>query len=350
VFSRGSDVQNVVVDTSTPLPLKIGFNFSTIQTMAQYAIMRFSKQKGGGARGLEAHHERQKEQYASNPDIDPAKSKNNFHIVKPTKYYRLEVNDRITAAGCRTRKDSTRFVDTLITASPAFFKGKKRDEIRLFFETAHDFISQKVGKENIFTAVVHLDEKTPHMHLCFTPITPDKRLSAKDILGNRVQLSKWQDEFHAHMVKKYPDLERGESSRKTGRRHIPTRIFKQAAKLTRQAAQITAELDGINPLNAGKKRDSALALLHKWFPSMENFEGEIKKYKKTINQMAADNTELKEKVKEADSGKFARNMENAKLQSQILELQKFVDTIPPDLYNLLKAEQKQRKQQRGQDI
>ena len=37
--------------------------------MAQHAILRFEKHKGNPARPLEAHHERQKEQYASNPDI-----------------------------------------------------------------------------------------------------------------------------------------------------------------------------------------------------------------------------------------------------------------------------------------
>ena len=41
--------------------------------MAQHAILRFEKHKGNPARPLEAHHERQKEQYASNPDIDTAK-------------------------------------------------------------------------------------------------------------------------------------------------------------------------------------------------------------------------------------------------------------------------------------
>ena len=51
--------------------------------MPQYAILRFAKHKGSPARPLEAHHERQKEKYASNPDIDTAKSKYNFHIVKP---------------------------------------------------------------------------------------------------------------------------------------------------------------------------------------------------------------------------------------------------------------------------
>ncbi len=49
--------------------------------MAQHAILRFEKHKGNPARPLEAHHERQKEQYASNPDIDTSRSKYNFHIL-----------------------------------------------------------------------------------------------------------------------------------------------------------------------------------------------------------------------------------------------------------------------------
>ena len=38
--------------------------------MAQHAILRFEKRKAGPAGALEAHHERTKGQYASNPDID----------------------------------------------------------------------------------------------------------------------------------------------------------------------------------------------------------------------------------------------------------------------------------------
>ena len=78
------------------------------------------------------------------------------------------------------------------------------------------------------SAVVHMDEKTPHLHLTFVPLTKDNRLCAKEIIGNRANLTKWQDDFHAYMVEKYPDLERGESASKTGRKHIPTRLFKQA--------------------------------------------------------------------------------------------------------------------------
>ena len=68
--------------------------------MAQHAILRFEKHKGNPARPLEAHHERQKEQYASNPDIDTSRSKYNFHIVKPEgRYYHFIQSrmDRYTA-------------------------------------------------------------------------------------------------------------------------------------------------------------------------------------------------------------------------------------------------------------
>ena len=70
-------------------------------------------------------------------------------------------------------------------------------------------------------------------HLTFVPLTKDNRLCAKEIIGNRANLTKWQDDFHAYMVEKYPDLERGESASKTGRKHIPTRLFKQEVHLSK---------------------------------------------------------------------------------------------------------------------
>ena len=295
--------------------------------MAQHAILRFEKHKGNPARPLEAHHERQKEQYASNPDIDTSRSKYNFHIVKPEGRYYHFIQNRIEQAGCRTRKDSTRFVDTLVTASPEFFKGKSPKEIQAL-------------RENIVSAVVHMDEKTPHLHLTFVPLTKDNRLCAKEIIGNRANLTKWQDDFHAYMVEKYPDLERGESASRTGRKHIPTRLFKQAVSLSRQARAIEATLDGINPLNAGKKKEEALSMLKKWFPQMENFSGQLKKYKVTINDLLAENEKLEARAKASEKGKMKDTMERAKLKSELDNLQRLVDRIPPDILAELKRQQR----------
>jgi hypothetical protein len=307
--------------------------------MAQYAIMRFAKQKGGfGA--LEAHHERTKQKYASNPDINTERSKYNFHIIKPNTSYRKESDSRIESAGCRTRKDSVRFIDTIITASPIFFKGKKREEVRQFFQTAVEFLSKKIGSGNIFSAVVHMDEKTPHMHLCFTPITKDGRLSAKDIIGNRVQLTKWQDAFFTHMVKTYPDIERGESASRTGRRHIPMRVFKQSVRLTRQAAVITEALNSINLLNAGKKRDEILTMLQKFFPGMENFETQVKKYKREFARLEKSNAALAEKAKAGEHTGIKRELDRNKLQSDYDHLLRFVDSLPEDIKQQARLPQK----------
>lgn len=49
--------------------------------MPKYANLRFEKHKGHPAAPLEAHHERQKEKYVSNPDIDTERTKYNFHIA-----------------------------------------------------------------------------------------------------------------------------------------------------------------------------------------------------------------------------------------------------------------------------
>ena len=53
---------------------------------------------------------------------DGEKYKYNFHLVKPPSKYRAESERQIAVAGCRTRKDSIRIIETLFTASPEFFK------------------------------------------------------------------------------------------------------------------------------------------------------------------------------------------------------------------------------------
>ena len=70
--------------------------------MAQHAILRFEKHKGNPARPLEAHHERQKEQYASNPDIDTSRSKYNFYIVKPEGF----LIQRLSCVGTECSRDT----------------------------------------------------------------------------------------------------------------------------------------------------------------------------------------------------------------------------------------------------
>ena len=309
--------------------------------MAQHAILRFTKHKAGPAGALEAHHERKKDQYASNPDIDTEKSKYNFHIIQPDKKYRQEINDRIKAAGCRTRRDSTMFIDALITASPEYFEGRSRKEIEAYFTEAVAFMEKKIGRGNIFSAVVHMDEKTPHLHLCFTPITEDGRLSAKEILGNRAQLSRWQDEFHAHMKNTVPVLKRGESSLVTKRKHIPTWLFKQSVSLIKQQKAIEQAISEITMMNAGKKKEEALALLDRYFPRLEAHLGQVKKYQATIDYLTQENAGLKEKV--ADQTNIRKRLEAEQLKRENERLRELVAKIPPEIREQLQNRAKVKK-------
>ena len=303
---------------------------------AQYAIMRFAKYKGPEIGNIEAHNERTKEKYASNPDVDTSRSKYNFHLVKPPGKYRAESERQIAAAGCRTRKDSIRMIETLFTASPEFFKGKKRAEIRVFFEEALHFLEQHQSKETIISAVVHMDEKTPHMHLSFVPLTADGRLSVKEIVGNKKKLTQWQDRFWEHMVKKYPDLEPGESASQTGRDHIPPRLFKEAVHLNRLKEQIMAILNDTNPFNKKAKLDELEALLGKYVPGAEALRTKLKKHDAAYKTLTAENAALEKQLGTVSKESVRKKLEiNEKLR-ELDELHRMVDSIPPEILQAAK--------------
>ena len=305
---------------------------------AQYAIMRFAKYKGPEIGNIEAHNERTKEKYASNPDVDTSRSKYNFHLVKPPGKYRAESERQIAAAGCRTRKDSIRMIETLFTASPEFFKGKKRAEIRVFFEEALHFLEQHQSKETIISAVVHMDEKTPHMHLSFVPLTADGRLCAKEIVGNKKKLTQWQDRFWEHMVKKYPDLERGESASETGRDHIPPRVFKEMTRLTKQKAKLEELLAGVNAFNAKGKAAEIGAFLDKYIPTVEQMHTTLKKYNTAFTATTAENKKLKKKTEQlaqsldkATKESTLKKLADAKLHRDYEDAVAVLDRIPKEV-------------------
>ena len=311
----------------------------------QYAILRFAKYKGPTVSRIEAHNERTKETYASNPDIKTDLSKHNFHPVIPQGKYRDISNRIIRESGCRVRKDSVTAVEVLITASPEFFEGKKPRDVKEFFDHALNFMKAKQDAATYISAVVHVDEKTPHMHLCFVPITSDGRLSAKEIIGNKKQLTQWQDEVWSYMVKKYPDFERGESASLTGRTHIPPRLFKQAARLNWQKDKLIHLLSEMNPLNAKTKSKEIAILLDEYIPGVEELMTKLKKTSKAAKEMRREITDLKKEVNSSKASTL-RQLELEKkvqelddLQHMVEVLQQTMDAIPAEILAMYKEPQ-----------
>ena len=192
------------------------------------------------------------------------------------------------------------------------------------------------SKDTIISAVVHMDEKTPHMHLSFVPLTADKRLSAKEIVGNKKKLTQWQDRFWEHMVKKYPDLERGESASQTGRNHIPPRVFKEAVHLNRLKEQIMVILNDSNPFNKKSKAEELETLLDKYVPGVEALRTKLKKYDAAYKALTAENAALEKQLGTASKESVRKKLEiNEKLR-ELDGLHRMVDGIPPEILHAAK--------------
>ena len=188
------------------------------------------------------------------------------------------------------------------------------------------------------------------MHLCFVPITADGRLSAKDIVGNKKKLTQWQDEYWSYMVKKYPDLERGESASETGRTHLPPRIFKQATKMHRLEQKLRELLSSINPMNAKRVREEILKILDEYIPGVGELMTKTKALKRSEKELLGEIAALK---KEANASKPSvqrllelerKVQEQEELQRTIASLQQTLTAIPPEIiaeYNEPESERKE---------
>ena len=69
----------------------------------------------------------------------------------------------------------------VVGSDKTFFDKLGKMQRYMFFEHCAKFFTERYGKENIISAVVHLDETTPHMHLNLMPITSDGRLCSKQL-------------------------------------------------------------------------------------------------------------------------------------------------------------------------
>ena len=176
------------------------------------------------------------------------------------------------------------------------------------------------------------------MHLSFVPLTADGRLCAKEIIGNKKKLTQWQDRFWEHMVKKYPDLERGESASKTGRDHIPPRVFKEMTRLTKQKAKLEELLSGVNAFNAKGKAAEIGAFLDKYIPAVEQMHTTLKKYNTAFTVTTAENKKLKKKTEQLEQSldkatqeSTLKKLADAKLHRDYEDAVAVLDRIPKEV-------------------
>lgn len=151
--------------------------------MGNFAILRTQKLKTvQDIAGAGSHVYRLRD----TPNADPDKINYSLKETRSNQLHKI-VNERIEESGAKTRKDSVRAIEFLLTASPDFFKDNDNEKLKVWARENMKWLNKNYGSANVVSAVLHLDEATPHIHAHVVPITPDGRLSAKDYIGGTRQ-------------------------------------------------------------------------------------------------------------------------------------------------------------------
>ena len=190
-----------------------------------YAIIRNEKYTKDEMIGLAPHNERFKKKY-SNKNIDLSKTSQNYHLKLPKentylKEYNRLIKENNLSQG-QLHKNSIYVCEVILTSDNTFFNGIGKKETKRYFQECFKFMTEYkgIGKENILTAVVHLDEETPHMHLVYIPVVNAKdkqgknirKISASEFWKGKDSYKKLQNQFYKYITEKGFDLERGKEN------------------------------------------------------------------------------------------------------------------------------------------
>ena len=209
-----------------------------------YLVCHVQKFKASDVKGMQIHNQRESKNN-KNKDIDPRKTELNHDLHNQQHInYNHKVKDIIKEGYIgekAIRKDAVVMTSTLITSDGEFFKKISPLEQKNFFESAFDKLKDLYGEKNIVSAVVHMDETTPHMHFCSVPLTEQGKLSAK-IIFNRQNLLSLQKELPTYLQSKGFEIQKGEGSEK---KHIEINEFKERT-LKNKSKEIDIKLSELN--------------------------------------------------------------------------------------------------------
>ena len=218
-------------------------NFKEEVKIISYLVCHMEKYHKTDIAPVEQENERDETYQAVNPQIDVTRTGGNYHIVKRQRSYTQFINDKIEALDLPTkvRKDAVLMCSFVVGSDRKFFGGLSPSEQRQFFAECTRFFAERYGECNIISAVVHMDETTPHLHLNLIPIA-NGRLCAKKLF-DRKALTALQTDLYQEVGAKW-NLQRGKEGSQA--KHLDTAEFK-AKKIVEQAhgqaKNIIAEAD-----------------------------------------------------------------------------------------------------------
>ena len=232
-----------------------------------YAIVRNEKLTRSQAQKSAVHNDRKAKNH-SNKEIDISKTHLNYYLKKNELNYVKEfdkLKEKYNLKG-QIRSNSIIICEMIFTSDTEFFNKIGQEETKRYFEESYKFICnyKNLGEKNIISAVVHLDEGTPHMHLVYAPVvhTKDKdgneinKVCCRDFWKGRDSYRNLQNAYYEYITSKEFELQRGLPSEETGRKHETIENFKQITNFenTKKLLEnITLELPKVPEITDIKK-------------------------------------------------------------------------------------------------
>ena len=302
-----------------------------VQGDMSYAIVRNEKLTRAEVNGKGTHNDRKAKNH-TNKDINPTKTHLNYYIKKNELTYTKEFDKYLKENNLKghLRSNSIIMCQMIFTSDQAFFDKIGKKETKRYFDECYKFICsyKNLGEKNIISAVVHLDEGVPHMHLMFVPVvhTKDKdgndidKICARDFWKGRDSYRKLQDAYFNH-VNGF-DLERGMFVEDTDRKHYTVEEYKKITnyentkKVLKEIKLEIPEVPDINEFSKFSiKRDEKILKeiikpkddlikelykdnlsLHKELSKQSKIVDEAVKYQKEREILLADNKSLHSQV------------------------------------------------------
>ena len=300
-----------------------------------YAIVRNEKLTRAEINGKGTHNDRKAKNH-TNKDIDPTRTHLNYYIKKNELTYTKEFDKYLKDNNVQghLRSNSIIMCQMIFTSDQTFFDKIGEKETKRYFDECYRFICnyKNLGERNIISAVVHLDEGAPHLHLMFVPVvhTKDKdgnnidKICSRDFWKGRDSYRKLQDAYFKHVQSKGFDLERGMFVEDTNRKHYTVEEYKKITNYENTKKILneiklelpdTPDITDIKVNRLSKKRDKKILeeiikpkdelikelykdnlSLHKELSKQSKLIDEAEKYQKERDKILADNQALHNQV------------------------------------------------------
>lgn len=310
-------------------------------------------------------------------NYDPTRTRLNFEIVKGGKVQAVDksisigdkientIKERVTGrvnaksvrcvsiiyGGNRERMRELAFGNQIINEEGNNDQISRHSDIERWAQDIYQFTCQEFGEENITSFIVHLDELNPHVHCMVVPITPDGRLSAKDMFGGKdINAARQRmKQLHDHLaeINRKWGLDRGDSIEETGAKHRSLENYRRDLLHENMALEmeLSEKRKTLNDLNAEiQKAERAVKGLTTMVGNLEqqqkNVEAEILRLEFQLRNGQGNVEELKKAIDEKKTTCELFDMQIRDKKQTLQNVEQRLGTLRTD-YNILNMASRQ---------